>query len=304
MREASPGHVGDVQQAVDAAEIDEGAVIGEVLDRAVENRALFEVLEGRRAPGVLLLFEDLLAGDDDVAALLVELDDADIDGLADVGVEIAHGTDFQLRAGQERLDADVDGDATLDAADHGAGDGHLLGVGLLDGIPNAVALRLLIAQQVAALDLLALHYDLDEVAGMELGLAGVVHHLLERDEAFAFEAHIYHHMLVRQLDHCALDDVVLIALRNGSFGGLLAVKGLQCRGKILHAHVFVCRFGSGDGGVVRLRLGGVASIAVVELGALVVVGGFGRRFVVFRRGIKRWGFQFGVQGFALGLFRM
>ena len=31
----APGHVGDVQQAVDAAEVDEGAVLGDVLDHAV-----------------------------------------------------------------------------------------------------------------------------------------------------------------------------------------------------------------------------------------------------------------------------
>ena len=66
--------------------------------------------------GVLLFFEDLLAGDDDVAALLVELDDADFDLGADVAVEVAHGANLNLRAGQECLDADVDGEAALDAA--------------------------------------------------------------------------------------------------------------------------------------------------------------------------------------------
>ena len=42
MVDAPPGDVGDVQQAVDAAEIDEGAVIGDVLDDAVEDLALLE----------------------------------------------------------------------------------------------------------------------------------------------------------------------------------------------------------------------------------------------------------------------
>ena len=41
MRQASPAHVGDVQQAVEAAQVDERAVVGQVLDRAGENRALF-----------------------------------------------------------------------------------------------------------------------------------------------------------------------------------------------------------------------------------------------------------------------
>ena len=41
-------HVGDVQQAVDAAEVDERAVVGQVLDGAGHDRALFQVLEGGR----------------------------------------------------------------------------------------------------------------------------------------------------------------------------------------------------------------------------------------------------------------
>jgi hypothetical protein len=39
---AAPGQVGDVQQAVDAAEVDERTVVGDVLDDALDDRALFE----------------------------------------------------------------------------------------------------------------------------------------------------------------------------------------------------------------------------------------------------------------------
>ena len=38
--DAAPGHVGDVQQAVDTAQVDEGAVFGDVLDHAVDRLAL------------------------------------------------------------------------------------------------------------------------------------------------------------------------------------------------------------------------------------------------------------------------
>ncbi len=116
MRQAAPAHVGDVQQAIEAAQIDECAVVGQVLHRSGEDAALFEGREGDGLLGVLLLFEELLAGDDDVAALLVQLDDADFDLRADVAVEIADRANLDLRAGQERLDADIDGQATLDAA--------------------------------------------------------------------------------------------------------------------------------------------------------------------------------------------
>ncbi len=108
MGEAAPAHVGDVQQAVDAAQVDERAVVGQVLDRAGQNRALGEMLHGGGALGVLLFLKELLAADHHVAALLVELDDADFDLLAEVAVEVAHGADLKLRAGQKGLHADVD----------------------------------------------------------------------------------------------------------------------------------------------------------------------------------------------------
>src|SRR3569623_3075 len=41
--DATPGNVGDVQQAVDAAEVDERAVVGDVLAHAVDDLTLFEV---------------------------------------------------------------------------------------------------------------------------------------------------------------------------------------------------------------------------------------------------------------------
>jgi len=68
MVDAPPGDVGDVQQPVDAAQIDKGAVVGDVFDDAREDLAF---LEARHELGTLLgaaLFEDGAARHDDVAA--------------------------------------------------------------------------------------------------------------------------------------------------------------------------------------------------------------------------------------------
>ena len=43
MVDAAPAHVGDVQQAVDAAEVDEGAELGDVLDHALAALADFQL---------------------------------------------------------------------------------------------------------------------------------------------------------------------------------------------------------------------------------------------------------------------
>ena len=102
MPDAAPRHVGDVQQAVDAAEVDEGAVVGDVLDRALEDDALLEHLERLVLERRPLALEHGAARDHDVAARAVELEDREAAALADVAIEVARGPDVGVRAGQER----------------------------------------------------------------------------------------------------------------------------------------------------------------------------------------------------------
>jgi hypothetical protein len=50
-----------------------------------------------------------------------------------------------------------------------------------------VPLRLVVAEQIAALGLFALDDHLDRVAGLQLRLAGVIENLLQRNQAFGLE---------------------------------------------------------------------------------------------------------------------
>ncbi len=83
MVDAAPCHVGDVQQAVDAAEIDERAVVGDVLDHAVDDLAFFEVLHDFRTLFGTAFLKDGAARHDDVAAAVVHLEDLE-------GLRIVH----------------------------------------------------------------------------------------------------------------------------------------------------------------------------------------------------------------------
>src|SRR5438309_6401550 len=51
MRQASPRHVSDMEQAVNAAHINESAVVGKVLYRARKNCAFLQILQGLAALG-------------------------------------------------------------------------------------------------------------------------------------------------------------------------------------------------------------------------------------------------------------
>ena len=63
------------KQAVDAAEVDERTVVGDVLDHAVDDLTLFEVLHQLLALLGAGLFQHGAAGDDDVAAAAIHLQD-------------------------------------------------------------------------------------------------------------------------------------------------------------------------------------------------------------------------------------
>src|SRR5688572_3445240 len=141
--DAAPRHVGDVQQPVDTAEVDERAVIRDVLHGAAQRFAFTKRLErGLLLLGVLFL-EQRLAREDDVAALLVDLDDAHAELLPLQRVEVADRTDVDLRAGQERAHADIHGEAAFDSFDDAADDDLPVGVGFLDLVPDLHLLGLL-----------------------------------------------------------------------------------------------------------------------------------------------------------------
>src|SRR5690606_7648847 len=147
MAHALPGHVGDVQQAVDAAEVDERAVVGEVLDHALQHRALDQLLEQLLALFRMLALDHRTAGDDDVVALAVQLDELELELLAlEVG-RVAHRAHVDQRTGQEAADVlDVDGETTLDLAADAAGDGLVLLERFLELVPHHRALGLLARQ--------------------------------------------------------------------------------------------------------------------------------------------------------------
>src|SRR5690606_3788814 len=123
MRDALPRHIRDVQQAVDAAQVDEGAVVGDVLDDAFADFTLLQLADQLRALFGAGFFQDGATRDDDVAGRTVHFQDGEGLFLAHQRADVAHRADVDLRTGQEgRGAAQVDGEAALDATDDGAVD--------------------------------------------------------------------------------------------------------------------------------------------------------------------------------------
>ncbi len=177
---------------------------------------------------------------------------------------------------------------------------------LLDRVPDTEPLGLFVPQQVAAFGLLALNHDIDAVAGLQLRLAGVIEDLIEGNQPFGLHAYIHDDVLVGQLDDRARHNRgVVEGLRSG-FRRLLAVERFERGGEVLHTEVglvvmWLGRFFASL--QFRQRPCGSFVVRCLERG-FGVGGGFSRRLGVLRRGFQRWGFQFGVQRGALGLFRI
>src|SRR4051795_9931061 len=133
-----PRELGDVDEAVDAVEVDEGAEVDDVRDLALDDEPRLEALEDRLALLLALLLEDRATAQDDVVARAVELDDLRLDRRAEVLVQVRDAADVHQRGGQEAPHAEVDDEAALDHLDHGADD-RLAGLrGARDPPPRAL----------------------------------------------------------------------------------------------------------------------------------------------------------------------
>src|SRR5690606_18093837 len=145
-----PGQLGHVDQAVDAAEIDEGAEVDDGGHDALADLALLQLVQELGADLGLGLLEPRTAGQDHVVAVLVQLDDLRLELLADVRLQVADAAHLDQRRRQEAAQADVQDQAALDDLDDGTGDRLVLLLEVLDGAPGTLVLGALLGQDQAA----------------------------------------------------------------------------------------------------------------------------------------------------------
>src|SRR6185436_16031026 len=206
--DAAPRDVGDVQQTIDAAQIDERAVIGDVLHHAVDDLAFFEVLHQLLALLGAGLFQHGAARHDDVAAAAVHFEN--LEGLRDVHQRrhVADRPDVDLRARQERDRAvEIDRKAALDLIEDDAGDLLVAVERLFELAPAFLAARLVARENRLAERVLdALEIDLDLVADLDLAAAAGAGELADRDATLGLRADIDQRHVLLDTDDLALDD--------------------------------------------------------------------------------------------------
>ena len=192
MIDAPPRDIGDVQKAVDTAEIDESTVLGDVLHHALEDLAFLEVGEQLGAGLGARFLENGAPGNDDIAAPAVHLEDLERLGRAHQRADIAHRTNVDLASGQERDGAgEVDGEAALNASEDGSGHSSVIGEGAFELGPGFLAAGTLAAENGLAVPIFhAFEVDLDAIAGLDFRFLPGRGEFLQCDSSFGLEAHI------------------------------------------------------------------------------------------------------------------
>ena len=206
--DATPGDVGDVQQAVYAAQINEGTVIGDVLNNTLENATLFEVLNKLLTLFSTGFFEDSTTGYDDVTARLVHFQNLERLRVVHQWSDVTHRANVDLRTGKERnRAAKIDRKATLDAVENDTFDANAIVELLFQFNPSFFAARLVTGQHdFAVLVFVAFHEHLDGVACFDGRLLAGHREFFERYAAFRFQADIDDHQIIFDVQYGTGED--------------------------------------------------------------------------------------------------
>ena len=169
MLHAAPGQIVDVDQTVNAADIDERAEVGQALHGALNAHADFQLLPNMLLGFLGLGLEDFLAGSDDAALGAIELDDLQLEFLTDIGLHVLNIAHGKMRSGDERADAVGVGDqAALDDFLDGGGDQTTLFVGVDDVAPVLLGVDVLLGKNDIALAVVDFNdFDFDLVADFQ-----------------------------------------------------------------------------------------------------------------------------------------
>src|SRR5258708_4033422 len=229
----APGDIGDMQEAVDAAEVDERTVIGDVLDHAVDHLTLCEVLHQFLALLGAGLFQNRAARHHDIAAAAVHLEDLERLRVVHQGRDVADRADVDLRARQEGNGAvEVDGEAALDLVEDDPVDLFVVLERLFELAPAFLAARLVARQHGFAERILdAVEEHLDLVTDLDIAFAARSCEFAQRHPAFGLQADVDDGHVLFNRDDLALDDRAFLQVAAGK--GFIEHRGEIVAGRII-----------------------------------------------------------------------
>src|SRR2546430_4825838 len=118
MSQSAPSHIGHVEQTIHAIQIDECAEICDVFDRASYAVAHVHAFHEFLPLFAALLLDHLAPAEHDIFAVIIELNNFEIVGVANELLEIFWWNDIDLGGRQKRLNADVHHEPAFDHRFH------------------------------------------------------------------------------------------------------------------------------------------------------------------------------------------
>ncbi len=220
--DASPREVCDVDESVNTAQVDEYAVRSDVLDGSFENLTLFELADDFFLLCFQLSLDERLVGNDNVAELLVDLDDLELHRLAYEYVVVAYRMNVNLATRQEGFDTeDVDNHTALGAALDEALDNFVVVQSLVDALPALAQTSLLVAEyQLTFLVFLVLYIHLYGVAYLQIR---IVTELRSRNDTIALVTDVDNNFLLVNADYLTFNNLMVSYFVEGFVVGFFKV---------------------------------------------------------------------------------
>src|SRR5690554_3629318 len=208
MLDALPGHISDVQQAVNTAQIYERAVVGQVLDDTLDFQTFSQGFQQSFTLLAVFSFQNGAAGNNHVVTLLVQLDNLELEFFVLQVRGIANRTNVYQGAWQEGTDTgQINSETTFDLAVDDAFNHFFIFEGLLKYLPGLSALGLLTGQAGFTETVFnCIESHVDNVADFNFQLAFFVQELGGGDNAFGLQSGVNGDPVVININYGSLDD--------------------------------------------------------------------------------------------------
>ncbi len=219
---AAPREVCDVDESVNTAEVNEYTVRSDVLDSTFKNLTLLQFADNLFLLCFQLSLNECLVRNNNVAELLVDLDNLEFHSLAYEYVVVAYGVNVNLASGQECFDAEyVYNHTALCTALDVALDDFAILESSVDALPALAQAGFLVRKnELSLLVLLILYVDFNLVAYLQFG---IVAELRCGDDTIALIADVDDYFLLVDGDNFSLYDLMLRHLVEGFVVGLCQV---------------------------------------------------------------------------------
>src|SRR5262245_17236349 len=208
MIDAAPRDVGDMQQPVNAAEIHERAVVGDVFHDTIDHLTFFKILHQLLSLFGACFFEHRTARDDDVAAAAIHLQDLKLLRHIHQRSHIADRTDINLGPGKEGHGAiKIDSEAALDLIEDDPLNLLATVEGFLQLAPAFLASRFVARQHGFAERVLnSLEIDFDLITDLEIGLPSRSGEFAQRYASLRFKTNVDNGEFLFDADDFSFDD--------------------------------------------------------------------------------------------------